>query len=88
MEQNIQFTQTKLDAFCNSRNVRVELEFLVAGTITIAFGAPLAVGAAAVAAFEIGNVSLKIVGKRRGLAEFRRFDPVTYLVSARELPEA
>jgi hypothetical protein len=61
---------------------------LAAGTITIALGAPVALGAAAVAAFELGNVSLKIVSKRRGLAEFRRFDPVTYLVSARELAEA
>lgn len=64
------------------------LAALAAGTITIALGAPLALGAAAVAAFEVGNVTLKVVGKRRGLAEFRRFDPVTYLVSARDLAEA
>lgn len=64
------------------------LQALAAGTITIALGAPLALGAAVAAALEIGNVTLKVVTKRRGLAEFRRFDPVTYLVSARELGEA
>lgn len=64
------------------------LQALAAGTITIVLGAPLVLGAAVAAAFEFGSVSLKIATKRRGLAEFRRFDPVTYLVSARQLAEA
>ena len=64
------------------------LAALAAGTLSIAFGAPIVLGAAAVVAFEIGNVSLKVVGKRRGLSEFRQYDPVTYLVSARELSSA
>lgn len=61
---------------------------LTAGTITIALGVPIIPVAALAAAFEIGSVSMKIVNKRRGLAEFRRFDPVTYLVSARDLIKA
>jgi len=62
------------------------LTALGAGTVTIALGAPIAVGAAIAGVFEIGAVSLKIVTKRRGLAEFRRFDPVSFLIDARNLP--
>jgi len=62
------------------------LAALGAGTITIAFGAPLAVGATVAAAFEIGAATLKIAKKRRALSDFRRFDPVSYLIAARDLP--
>ncbi|MFL9863717.1 hypothetical protein PQR67_05985 [Paraburkholderia fungorum] len=76
--------QAVLESIFSSKS----LQALGAGTITIALGAPIALGAAVAAAFEIGSFSLKIATKRRGLAEFRRFDPVTYLVSARGLSEA
>jgi hypothetical protein len=64
------------------------LAALGAGTVTIVLGAPIAVGAAIAAAFEVGSATIKIVSKRRALAEFRKFDPVSYLIGARELPKA
>jgi hypothetical protein len=62
------------------------LAALGAGTITIALGAPLAVGATLAVVFEIGAATIKIATKRRALSEFRKFDPVSYLIAARNLP--
>jgi hypothetical protein len=60
--------------------------FGVSAVSTVFFGTPIVAAAALAATVEVGAVSLKILMKQRGLAEFRRFDPVSYLIDARGLP--
>lgn len=61
---------------------------LGAGAATFVLGAPISAGAAVAAAFELGSASVKIYRTRRSLSEFRRFDPVSYLISARKLSQS
>jgi hypothetical protein len=63
------------------------LAALGAGIISVAFGAPIALAAATTAMVEIGAATLKIASKRRALSEFRKYDPVSYLIAARDLPK-
>lgn len=59
-----------------------------AGAATFVLGGPISAGAAVAAAFEVGAASLKIYKTRRKLSDFRKFDPVSYLIEARNLPKS
>jgi hypothetical protein len=62
-----------LECIFSSRSVAA----LAAGAITLALGAPTPAGLIVGAALEIGSVTVKVVGKRRSLSEFRKYDPVS-----------
>jgi hypothetical protein len=61
---------------------------LGAAALTATLGGPIGAGAAVAAVFEVGVATIHIVSKRRSLSNFRRSDPVSYLIAARDLPHA